>query len=91
MGIFELACAEGTRPYFFHIREVSEAIPEEFLHTVTGELFRFLSHDGRLELCLGVRRDFPDWFMPKSNREQMIHSVKFWNQEYLPPDQRGPS
>jgi hypothetical protein len=90
-GVFELACAEGTRPYFFHVREVSEAVPVEFMHTISGELIRFLSHDGKHELCLGVRREFPDWFMPRSNHNQLAHSVKFWNQEYLPPSQRGPT
>ena len=90
-GIFELACAEGTRPYFFHIRDTRDPVPSEFLHTITGDMVRFLSHDGKHELCFGVRREFPDWFMPKSNHAQLAHSVSFWNQEYLPPDQRGPT
>ena len=91
-GIYELACAEGTRPYFFHIRETSEAIPPAFLETITGDVLRFPSHDGRHELCFGVRCEFPDWFMPRSNARQMAHSVKWWNNEYLPdPAERGPT
>lgn len=87
-GVFQLACVEGTRPYFFHIREASEEVPEEFLHTVAGKLFQMPSHDGKHELCLGVRREFPEWFMPKSNLKQREHSVRFWNQEHLSLDQR---
>ena len=91
-GIYELACAEGTRPYFFHIRETSEAIPTAFLETICGDVLRFPSHDGKHELCFGVRREFPDWFMPRSNERQMAHSLAFWNSEYLPnPAERGPS
>ena len=90
-GVYELACAEGTRPYFFHVRTVPEPIPSEFLETITGKLLRFPSHDGQHELCLAVRREFPDWFMPKSNERQRLHSVQWWGNEYLPPDQRGPS
>ncbi|CAB4163419.1 ChiC_BD domain containing protein [uncultured Caudovirales phage] len=88
-GIYELACAEGTRPYFFHVRETSEAIPPAFLETITGDVLRFPSHDGKHELCLAVRREFPSWFMPRSNEKQMAHSLAFWNSEYLPADERG--
>ncbi|WP_397382969.1 hypothetical protein [Prosthecobacter sp.] len=90
-GIYELACAEGTRPFFFHIRETSEAIPSAFLETITGDVLRFPSHDGRHELCFGVRREFPTWFMPRSNERQMAHSLAFWNSEYLPAHERGPT
>lgn len=90
-GIYELACVEGTRPYFFHVRNTAEAIPAAFLETVTGELLRFPSRDGRHELCLAVRKEFPDWFMPRSNEKQRLHSVQWWGNEYLPPEQRGPS
>lgn len=90
-GIFELACAEGTRPFFFHIRGVGEEMPKAFTEAVTGELLRFPSHDGQHELCFAVRREFPDWFMPRSNQKQMRHSNAFWAGEYLPAEQRGPT
>lgn len=90
-GIFEFACAEGTKPFFFHVRPIEEDVPKEFVASIAGSLFRFPSHDGKHELCLGVRREFPEWFMPRSNERQLAHSVQFWNQEYLPPSQRGPT
>ena len=88
-GIYELACAEATRPYFFHVRTVEDAIPPAFLETITGDVLRFASHDGRHELCLGIRREFPTWFMPRSNEKQRLHSIEFWNGEYLPEGERG--
>lgn len=88
-GIYELACAEATRPWFFHIRKTDEEIPRAFLETICGDVLRFPSHDGRHELCFGVRREFPEWFMPRSTPEQMRHSVAWWNQEYLSKEERG--
>lgn len=82
-GIYELACMEMTRPFFGHIRHVAEEIPKKFLDAVTGNLFRFPSNDGQHELCLAVRAEFPDWLMPEANEQQRVHSVRFWNQEYL--------
>ncbi len=90
-NIIELACIEGTRPWFFHIQKTGEDIPHEFTNAVIGEMLKFPSSDGRHELCFAVRHEFPDWFMPPSNEKQRLHSVKWWGNEYLAPDQRGPS
>lgn len=90
-GVYELACMEGTRPYFFHIRSIEQEIPMPFLQAIAGDLLRFPSHDGKHELCLAVRKEFPDWFMPRSNEKQRLHSVRWWGNEYLPVEQRGPT
>ena len=82
-GIYELACMEMTRPFFAHIGPKGEPLPEKFLAAITGPVFRFGSSDGRHELCFGVRAEFPTWFMPDADEAQRVHSVKFWNQEYL--------
>lgn len=74
---------EMTRPFFAHIGPKGEPLPEKFLAAITGEVFRFGSSDGRHELCFGVRAEFPTWFMPDADEAQRVHSVKFWNQEYL--------
>jgi hypothetical protein len=82
---------EGTRPYFFHVRNTGEDFPLAFLQSITGNMFRFPSHDGKHELCLAVRKEFPNWFMPRSNEKQRLHSVKWWGNEYLPENERGPT
>jgi chitodextrinase len=82
-GIYEFACAEGSRPFFFHIRHRDELLPQKFVDAVCGPIFYFTSHDGEHELCLAVRAEFPEWLMPDANEEQRAHSVAFWNQEYL--------
>lgn len=74
---------EMTRPFFAHIGPKGEPLPEKFLAAITGPVFRFGSSDGRHELCFGVRAEFPTWFMPDADEAQRVHSVKFWNQEYL--------
>lgn len=74
---------EMTRPFFAHIGPKGEPLPEKFLAAITGPVFRFGSTDGRHELCFGVRAEFPTWFMPDADEAQRVHSVKFWNQEYL--------
>ena len=82
-GIYELACMEMTRPFFAHIGPKGEPLPDKFLAAITGPVLRFGSSDGRHELCFGVRAEFPTWFMPDADEAQRVHSVKFWNQEYL--------
>lgn len=85
-GIYELACAEATRPYFFHVQPVGEELPPAFLETITGGVLRFNTSDGLHEMCLGVRREFPTWFMPRATEAQRAHSVEWWGNEYLPDE-----
>lgn len=87
-GIYELACAEATRPYFFHVQKVGESIPPAFLETITGDVLRFATIDGKHEMCLGVRREFPTWFMPRATEAQRAHSVEWWGNEYLPDESK---
>lgn len=90
-GVYEFACMEGTRPYFFHVRNTDEDLPLAFIQSITGDMLRFPSHDGKHELCLAVRKEFPNWFMPRSNEKQRLHSVRWWGNEYLPENERGPT
>ncbi len=83
LGTYSFACAEGTRPMFMHIRRVDEEMPEKFLAAIGASILRFPSHDGRHEICIGVRAEFPNWLMPDCSEEARLRSVAFWNQEHV--------
>lgn len=83
-GIYAFACLEASRPLFAHVRRTNEALPEKFLAAVGPQILRFPSHDGEHELCLGIRSEFPGWFMPGATKEQKDHSRAFWSREHIP-------
>ena len=81
-GIYAFACMEGSRPLFVHVRRIDEGLPSKFLAAVGNSVLRFPSHDGEHELCVGVRSDFPDWFMPSKTSEQKRKADGFWGQAF---------
>jgi hypothetical protein len=84
LGVYEFACIEGARPYFCEIHAKGAPMSAKFAAAVLEETaVRFLSVDGKQELVLAVRREFPEFNMPMASEAQRQHSVKFWNQEYL--------
>lgn len=83
LGFYSFACMEGTRPLFLHIRKVDEELPAKFLAAVGPSILRFPSHDGKHEMCVGVRKEFPEWLMPKCTEEEMRRSRAFWAQEHI--------
>lgn len=83
-GIYEFACVEASRPYFFHVRRMTEALPKKFIAAVGPDVIEFESRDKRFVLALGIRREYPDWIMPHATEQQYRHSRRFWQQEYIP-------
>ena len=82
LGIYAFACTEGTRPLFVHVRRSNEEIPAKFLAAVGPDIIRFPSIDGHHEFCVGIRSDFPAWFMPEKSPEQKQKANDFWNQAF---------
>lgn len=78
LGIYAFACAEGTQPWFFDVVEAGKTPEPKFLAAVEPRIIRFRSEDGRLDLCLGIRKGFADWRMPEKTEREMQQSNQFW-------------
>jgi len=83
LGVYEFACIEGTKSWFADIIPAGDSLRTKFCAAITGEVIRFRDVTGQFELVLGVRREFPDFDMPEKSEAERLHSIAFWNQEYL--------
>lgn len=85
LGIYELICIEGARPWFVDIVPAGARLHPKFEATISpSTVVRFPSSDGRHELVFGVKPKFEGWYLEDSNRAQLEHARRFWGQEYLP-------
>lgn len=89
MGVFELACIEGVKPWFVEQVNAGESVRPEFASSVHGEEMRLRTVCGKYDLVFVPRREFPKFNMPRSTEEQRRHSVEFFNREYIPGAERS--
>jgi len=89
LGIYEFACIEGSRPWFADIVECGQPLREKFGAAISGPVVRFRSVDGKHDLVLGVRREFPNFDMPEGDEDDLKTSRGFFNQEYVPGKKRS--
>ena len=84
LGIYELICIEGARPWFVDIVRRGQKLSPKFEATIIPQTqIRFPSGDGEHELVIAVKTGFKDWYLANSNKQQLDHARKFWGQEYL--------
>jgi hypothetical protein len=83
LGSYSFACMEASRPLFIHVREIGEDLPVKYLAAIGATVLRFPSGDGKHELCVGIRAEFPTWIMPACTDEERIRSQAFWAQEHI--------
>lgn len=89
LGIYEFACIEGTKPWFADIVQCGDPLRERFGAAITGPVMRFRSVDGKHDLVLGVRREFPNFDMPEGDEDDLVKSRQFFSQEYIPGKKRS--
>lgn len=85
LGIFALACSEGTRPWFIDIVPAGTPANPKFLSTTEGEEYRFATVDRRHEMVYRIRKGFSSWYLPVKSQNEMMAANQFWSQaQYLP-------
>lgn len=89
LGIYEFACLEGARPWFADVVQCGDPLREKFGAAISGPAMRFRSADGKHDLVLGVRREFPNFDMPDGDEDDLTTSRKFFGQEYIPGKKRS--
>lgn len=88
LGIYEFACIEGARPWFADVVECGQPLREKFGAAIDGPVMRFRSVNGKHDLLLGVRREFPNFDMPDGDEADLTTSRQFFAQEYIPGKKR---
>lgn len=89
LGIYELICIEGTRPWFAEMVPAGSRLHPKYEALIVPEsVERFRSLSGKTDLVIGIKRGFQNWYMENSNRQQLEHARAFWGQEYLPKEKR---
>ncbi len=82
LGIYAFACIEGTEPWFMDIKRIEDSIDPKFSAAVNPHIITFVSRDGKHELLLAPRTEFPGWRMPNATDKQRNKSIQFWAQEH---------
>ena len=84
-GIYEYICIEGARPWWVDMVPAGSPLTPKFAASIEPDTeTRFRSVDGKMDLVLGIKTGFKNWYAADATEEQREHALKFWRQEYLP-------
>jgi hypothetical protein len=73
---------EGARPWFIDVVPLNGPLSPKFAAAIVGESARFTSKCGKLDLVLGIQKDYPDWHLPDKTLHQKQKANNFWNQAF---------